>query len=138
MVLDKDILEKISSTMDRYAALWDFIVEFIDFHPDAIALLDGDFNFVKVNQKAANYLNLDISEVEGQPIVDLIPDVESSGRLDMYRKVFETGEALTLTGFSDKELYGDATLVIRVLKINGGVAIVGTNMAEIDRRQIPR
>lgn len=132
MVLDAELLDRLSATMDEYATIWNFITEFIDYHPDYIALLDKDMNFVKVNKKIANILNKPIDEIEGRHITELVPDVESSGRLDIYQHVYDSGEAISFRSYSNPELYGDKTFLLRVIKINGGIALIGTNVAELN------
>lgn len=70
---------------------------FMDSAPEAFLLYDSELNRIDVNATTIEALGWKKKEnVTGRNLVDLFPDAATSGRLEKYRKVLETGEPVEM------------------------------------------
>ena len=65
--------------------------EYIDNAYLSVYIFDSDLNFVFFNKNGATWMNLDSSDI-GRNMLDIYPELISTGRYDEYMKVLKTGE----------------------------------------------
>ena len=98
--------------------------------PDAIAIYQAvddsnDFVFTDFNLQAQKTDNLTHDEVVGKRITELFPSAEELGLLDVFRKVWRTGETeyLNLSFYKDNRIEGWRENIIYKLNTGEIVAI---------------
>jgi PAS domain S-box-containing protein len=92
----------------------------------------ADFRIEYTNPVAASGVNRRPEELQGQYLLQLFPDCQTSGIFDRYVTVAETGISTTFETFYDSE---DVTGWFRnvVVKVEDGIAVTFTNIT--DRKQ---
>jgi signal transduction histidine kinase len=103
---------------------------FMDEVPDACILLDGDFNYVYFNRAAEAYSGLRLEGVIGKR---LFPAGTDEGKLERYRNVIKTGEAIALEDAVLGGSFGDRRFRGKAFKAGEGLGVVWTDVTETRR-----
>lgn len=101
-----------------------------DPHVTLQAIRDGtgrivDFEYTDANPAACEYNGMSREELVGARLLDLLPGHLSSGLLDMYRHVVETGEPLVANDLAyEQELRGGKEIRydVRAVKVGDGIS----------------
>src|SRR5688572_2699461 len=59
----------------------------------AFLLFDHDLNLVDANEGLLRTLHCKREDIIGKNIIEISPDIKTSGRYDLYKKVILTGES---------------------------------------------
>jgi PAS domain S-box-containing protein len=99
--------------------------------PDGSVL---DFRVEYVNSVAQRYAGLSREQYEGRLITEVFPDARESGFLDMYRQVWESGEAIAEDEIpyesSTGRFSGGMWLALQITRVDEGVAIAWRDVTE--------
>lgn len=61
-----------------------------------LAVMDKNLDFIDVNQTLLRTLNFKREDIIGKNIIEISPDVKTSGRLELYKEVLQTGTTLVV------------------------------------------
>ena len=90
-----------------------------------------DFVIADVNEAAAEYIRRPKSELVGARLLDVMPRQATSGMLDRYRSILETGEPLRLDGFEyDHEVHGKRWADVRAVRVGDSIAYTFRDVTE--------
>ncbi len=111
------------------------LAKFMDSASDSFYLLDKDLRFVDMNRKGLELVGMCKDEVVGKHITELVPDVESSGRLAMHQQVLETGESFTLDNFVSHPKFGQMHFILKSFRVGDGLGVIASDITERKRAE---
>ncbi|MFX0174222.1 MAG: PAS domain S-box protein [Candidatus Hodarchaeota archaeon] len=103
---------------------------FMDSATESFYLLDSKLNIVETNKNATKVLGLNREEIIGKNIKDLDPTIKDTDRLDKYREIIKTGEALIEEKAFTHSKYGEKYFFVRTFKVGNGLGIISTDITE--------
>jgi PAS domain S-box-containing protein len=86
----------------------------LDLIEDPVGVVDGEFNYVYANKKAAQLLNIEKEEILSRSVRDLFPENEAEPMVMSLKSVFESGEILRKERqfvFSNQPIWLDSQLI---------------------------
>jgi PAS domain S-box-containing protein len=137
----RDITEKVEAekriidSEQKYSLL-------VETSPDDIFLLNDNFEFLMMNDHAANSLNIEINEVIGKNMFDVFPPYIAEKQANVVREVFSSGEmsehlkTVTRTALGDRWY---STILIPVKdELNNVVSVmgIGRDITEIEKVEL--
>lgn len=103
---------------------------------ESFVLFDSDLVFVYINKVGAERLGMHKDEVIGRHILDVLPQLENSGRYEKYLELLKTGEPQI---FDDMGHFsGIQHLRINVFKVGEGLGLIATDLTELVKEQEER
>ena len=107
---------------------------FMDSATEHFTLYDGDLNLIDANAHTLEMLAWNKEDVFGRNLAELFPGAASSGRLQKYRNVLETGESLDMEIRTYAPEVGQIELFVRVFKAGDGIGVCSGDITE--RRKV--
>ncbi len=108
---------------------------FMDSAIDNFSILDENLRYIAINDNALQQTGLSRDEILGKSIPELFPDAVESGRVELYRKVIETGDPVYIkeaNGIRNNEL---KTFSIRAFKVGSGIGVIATDISDIKQME---
>ncbi|MFX0206225.1 MAG: PAS domain S-box protein [Candidatus Hodarchaeota archaeon] len=103
---------------------------FMDSATESFYLLDSMLNIVEANKNATKVLGLNREEIIGKNIRDIDPAIKEADRLNKYRKIIKTGEALGEEIVTTHPKAGEKYFFVRTFKVGDGLGIISTDITE--------
>lgn len=97
---------------------------FMDSAAESIYLLDKDLNFVDVNRRGEEILNLKRDQIIGKNLADLLPGHRESWRYTQHREVIRTGEPFETEDFIAHPVFGDMYFIVKAFKVGDGLGLI--------------
>ena len=113
----------------------ELLKNFMDSAPDGFSIFDSEMNYLDVNKSLMARSGYPKEYFIGKNILDVLPNLDKTGRLELYREVLETGNPVFLnvpSSLSDKQLS------IRAFKMGEGLGIITTDISEQKRLEDER
>lgn len=114
--------------MNNYS---DWRVVFFDQAEDQFLLLDKNLNIQDANEAALKFYRKSRAEFVGKNIVDISPEVKSSGRHDKYMEVMQTGRTIVIDDVVNTPGHGNVCNRIKAFKVGDGLALAITNITDL-------
>jgi PAS domain S-box-containing protein len=108
---------------------------FIDKLPDACMLLDSDFRFVYFNRAAAKASGIALEDGIGKPIRLAEPGGDPGGRLELYRRVLQSGEPMITETVVPCGEQGLRRFRVHVFGAAEGLGLIWTDITESKRKE---
>jgi len=93
----------------------------------------ADFTFSYMNPNAERRLQIKRNSLIGKSLSQVRPFVVSSGLLEQYKQVVETGVSYTTEIFIDDEIIKATWIHVQAVKLGKGIAITSRNITESKR-----
>jgi PAS domain S-box-containing protein len=103
---------------------------FMDAATDGFILFDSELNNIEMNKTALEITGLDRENVIGKNIIDVVPDIKSSGRYDKYKEVIRTGEPLFISDLVPHHKFGVSHVELKAFKVGDGLGVIFTDITE--------
>ncbi|HDY67228.1 MAG TPA: PAS domain S-box protein, partial [Candidatus Scalindua sp.] len=105
---------------------------FLDSATEACILTDSKLNYLAINRVGLNYFPsmTRLEDVVGRNMLDVIPDLEKTGRYDKYLQVIKTGEPFSIDDVVPHPKFGDVYLSIRAFKAGDGLGLIVEDITE--------
>ncbi|MBN2201384.1 PAS domain S-box protein [bacterium] len=97
---------------------------FMDSAVESIYLLDSDLNFVDVNRRGQEILNLKREQIIGKNLADLLPEHRESWRYTRHREVIRTGEPFETEDFVSHPVFGEMHFIVKAFKVGDGLGLI--------------
>ncbi|MDM7926717.1 MAG: PAS domain S-box protein [bacterium] len=97
---------------------------FMDSAAESIYLLDADLNFVDVNRRGLEILNLKREQIIGKNLADLLPEHRESWRYTRHLEVIRTGEPFETEDFVAHPVFGDMYFIVKAFKAGDGLGLI--------------
>lgn len=109
--------------------------DFIESATEGFTFYDSDLNLIGFNKASlagTGWKREKAEEMLGKNIVEISPEVETSGRLDEYRRVLETGDPFTVEEvIAPPHLLGENRyLSVRAFRVGDGLGIITTDITK--------
>jgi two-component sensor histidine kinase len=110
---------------------------FMDEAPYSFVLFDSELNYLEVNRHGLQYLpsGVELTDIIGRNLADVVPNVKESGRFDRYMKVIRTGEKFLFEDVVTYPILGDRTFIINAFKVADGMGHIGVDVTELRRAE---
>lgn len=105
--------------------------KFFDHADSNFSLWDKDLNCLEVNEATLKTFNLKRENLVGKHITEISPDVETSGRLEEYKKVIQTGLPFFIDEMRTHPSLGNFYFRIKVFKVGDGLGMAGKNISDL-------
>jgi len=106
---------------------------FMDSATDGFSLLDSELNIVDINRARVEMTPSSRESLLGKNILDLYPYRDISHRIEIYRRVLETGNSDTFSDVSVSPLVEEKQVLVNVFKVGDGLGITTTNISEMQQ-----
>ena len=103
---------------------------FMDSATDGFMLFDSELNQIDVNDAALKMTKQKREDVIGKNMLQLIPDVEKSGRYEKYIEVIRTGKPIVFNNIKSHSKFGNKYILLKVFKVGQGLGIISTDITE--------
>ena len=103
---------------------------FMESATDGFILFDSEFNHLEMNRTALELTGLEPENVIGKNVIDVVPGIEASGRLDEYRRVMETGEVFHIQDLAGHPFSGGRHIELKAFKVGDGLGISFSDITE--------
>ncbi|MHA2024147.1 MAG: PAS domain-containing protein, partial [Candidatus Thorarchaeota archaeon] len=108
----------------------ELVNKFMDSAPLSIHLYDSELNLIRINDQALKRSGL-TRDMVGKNILEISPSVESTGRIEEYKKIIETG---TSKEFSEVYELPDGNILyvnIYAFKVSDGLGLIFNDVTEM-------
>lgn len=104
---------------------------FFDQADILFSLFDKDLFLIDVNEAFLKTFHFKRKDLIGKHITEISPDVESSGRLDLYKEVILTGKTIVIDDVKAHPSLGNVYARIKLFKVDDGVGAVTKNITDL-------
>jgi len=130
--LSRDVTER-AQFEDELRKSEERLRRFMDSATEGFAILDGDLNYVDVNDALMRRSGRSREEYIGKNMDELFPDIHETGRYDEYMKVIETGNPFHSEILRSR--YGHRRIMVYAFKMPEGLGIISTDVSEVTEYQ---
>jgi len=106
---------------------------FMDSATDGFSLLDSEFNIIDINRSRVEMTSSPRESLLGKNILDLYPYRDISHKIEIYRRVLETGNPETFSDMSGIPFVEERQILVNVFKVGDGLGISTTNISEMQQ-----
>jgi two-component system cell cycle sensor histidine kinase/response regulator CckA len=137
----REIVERERAESERAAALEALresegrLSSFMNSASDSFYLLDSALNFVGINDRGLAIIGKSREDVIGKNIVDIVPDVKTSGRYEKHLEVIRTGQAFVVEHFVPHPVFGELHFVLKSFKVGDGLGVIASDITERKRAE---
>jgi PAS domain S-box-containing protein len=103
---------------------------FMDAATEGFLIYDSELNLLEINDSALNIIRMSREDMVGKHILELIPDLDKTGRYDTYLNVIKTGEPFYDDNVIQIPKFGGIHLSINAFKIIGGLGMIFNDVTE--------
>ena len=114
----------------------ELLKSFMDSATDGFSIFDSEMNYLDVNESLVARSCDPKEHFIGKNILDVLPNLDKTGRLELYREVLETGNPVSLNVPSSS--HSDQELSFRAFKVGEGLGIITTDITELKRLEDER
>ncbi|MFC1568980.1 PAS domain S-box protein [bacterium] len=129
MIIASDISER-KKTEENLIKSEDRLSAFMNSATDSFYLFDSTFKMVEMNQSGLKLLGKSREAVIGKHMTDIMPDIESSGRLNNYKRVLKTGKSHEIENFVPHPMSNDRYFKIKSFKVGDGLGVIATDITQ--------
>lgn len=104
---------------------------FFDEADIILAIMDENFAIIDVNETLLRTFSFKREDVIGNSIKQISPDVETSGRIELYKEVLRTGKTIVLEEMKPHPSLGNFYFRIKVFKVGTGIGMVLKNITDL-------
>jgi PAS domain S-box-containing protein len=97
---------------------------FMESAADSFYILDSNMNFVEINKRGLEIIGKNKEDVIGKNIVDIVPDIKSSGRYEKHLEVIRTGMPYMIDHFMPHPVFGNLHFVLNSFKVGEGLGVI--------------
>ncbi len=101
---------------------------FMDSATDSFLLLDKRFNILDINQNALEFFNFNREEMLGRNLIEFVPEMETSGQAENFRKVIKTGIPFVSDGFDKDSGGGRRYYTVKAFRAAEGLGLIITDI----------
>ncbi|MFX0122600.1 MAG: ATP-binding protein [Candidatus Hodarchaeota archaeon] len=136
----KEAEEELRQSEKRFRESEERLRAFMDSATDAIELWDSDFHLIECNQAVVNEFPeaKKKEDLIGKHIIELIPDLKTSGRYDQYLKVIQTGKPFSIESISPHPKFGDKFYSVKAFKVGDGIGMITSDITDRKRNELMR
>jgi PAS domain S-box-containing protein len=106
------------------------LYSFMNSAYDTFYLLDKGLNFVEINKKGLEIIGKPKEEVIGKNIVDIVPDVKTSGRFERHLEVLKTGIPFVVEDFVPHPVFGNMHFILKSFKAGDNLGVIASDITE--------
>lgn len=113
------------------------LTTFMDSAAEVFILLDQNLNILKINDAILSLYSTTVKkeEIIGKNIIEVSPEIKSSGRLAKYENVIKTGKTFEAEDIISNSIYGKANVNIKAFKAGDGLGIIIRDSTEENRHK---
>lgn len=111
-------LEKLRSTFFEEADL-------------VISILDKNLDFIDVNQTLLKTFNFKREDIIGKNIKQISPDIETSGRLELYKEVLRTGKTHVIEEVKSHPSFGNFYFRVKIFKVGDYLGFISKDITDL-------
>ena len=104
----------------------ELLKNFMDSATDGFSIFDSEMNYLDVNKSLVTRSGHPKGYFIGKNILDVLPNLDKTGRLELYREVLETENPVSL--YVPSSSHSDQQLSIRAFKVGEGLGIITTDV----------
>jgi PAS domain S-box-containing protein len=97
---------------------------------DGLIVFDSRLNLTDINKAALEMLGVNKKDMIGKNILEISPDIKTTGRYDIYLEVLRTGKPYFIDEVVPHPKFRDKHLSLRIFKVGDGLGIIGTDITE--------
>ncbi len=135
VMIFEDITQK-KETENKLKESENRLREFIESATVGFMLFDSKLNQIEINEVALKMTNQKRKNVIGKNILDLVPDVKTSGRFAQYKKVIQTGKPFILEELMPHPKFGNKIVILKAFKVDGGLGMIISDVTEKRKSQV--
>lgn len=109
----------------------ELLTGFMDSATDGFSIFDSDLNFLNVNKALEASSGHSKEHFIGKNILDVLPGLKETGRIERYRDVIETGNPAIIEGEHASE--DDQYVSIKAFKVGDGLGVIIRDITEHKR-----
>lgn len=125
---EKEMLNKLKLSQERLS-------KFMNASSDLLYILDKNLDFVEINSKGLEIIGKERDEVVGKNIVDIVPDVETSGRYEKHLEVLRTGKPYTIDHFIPHPVFGDKHFILKSFRVGNGLGVSAIDVTDLKKTE---
>lgn len=103
---------------------------FMDSATDGFMLFDSELNQIDINDAALKMTRQKREGVIGKNMLQLLPDIETSGRYDKYKEIIRTGNPITFNDVISHTKSGKKHVLLKAFKVGQGLGMIITDISE--------
>ncbi len=109
----------------------ELISAFFDSADESFIVLDKELRYIQVNPSYERRIGQTNEQLRGRKIVEVAPDIESTGRLEKYVDVIQTGKPYYFSNISTHTpMLGERKVNALAFKVGEGLGLVITDITE--------
>ncbi len=95
---------------------------------ESFYILDAHLNFIELNKKALEITGFEREDIIGKNIVDVVPDVRSSGEYGRYLEIIRTGASYVREHTIEHPRFGTMHFVEKSFKVGDGLGLMALDI----------
>ncbi|UCE36003.1 MAG: PAS domain S-box protein [Thermoplasmata archaeon] len=103
---------------------------FMESATDGFALFDSQLNLLDVNSATLMTFGIPRKEILGKNIVDIMPYIKATDRLNEYMEVIKSGNPSFVEDLVPHPKFGDVHLAVKSFKVGDGLGLIITDITE--------
>jgi PAS domain S-box-containing protein len=104
---------------------------FMNSATDSFSWYDSKLNLVDINESGLKLVpGLKKEDILGKNMVDLVPGLVKTGRLEDYKNVVETGEPISYDEMVSHTKYGPIHVSVKAFKVGDGLGLISNDITE--------
>ncbi|MDM8538871.1 PAS domain S-box protein, partial [Desulfobacterales bacterium HSG17] len=100
---------------------------FMDSATDSFFIFDSEMNYLDLKSEV---FGVKRDDAVGKNIVDIVPGIKESGRLDEYMEVIKTGKPFLKEDYVPHPKFGNVRLNIKAFKVGDGLGLIVSDITE--------
>jgi PAS domain S-box-containing protein len=110
---------------------------FMNSATDSFSWFDSELNLIDINESGLRLIpGLKKEEVLGRNLLDMVPGLEGTNRLEDYRNVIETGQPVSFDDVVSHTMYGDIHVSVRAFKVGDGLGLITNDITQATRARM--
>jgi len=96
-----------------------------------LSVYDENLNCIDINEAFLKLYKCKREDLIGKNLCEISPDLKSSGRYDIYKKVIETGVSAEIQQIQPHEYVGDYFFRIKAFKVGNGLGLIVKDITDL-------
>ena len=107
---------------------------FVNSSTEGFALLDENLDYMFINPVAERMIGVSRETVVGKNILDIVPNVQESGRYDKYVNVLKTGKSFHIKNMVSHTKFRDIHASLKAFRVENWLGLIATDIT--GRREV--